>query len=128
MRVRLLVRENGKARQEQRFKRTADSLHAAGFIHRADRGNRYCSIECQAALRKHGILISMSGKGNCFGSAMAETFFKTLKAGLSWRTVFQSRIEAANAVGRCIEGFCDPVRRHSAPDFISPLQFKRQAA
>ena len=127
MRVRLLVRENGKARQEQRLKRTADSLHAAGFIHHADRGSRYCSIECQAALRKHGILISMSGKGNCFGSAMAETFLKT-KAELAWRTVFQSRIGAANAVGRCIEGFCNPVRRHSAPDFISPLQFKRQAA
>ena len=39
---------------------------SAGLIHHADRGSQYCSIEYQAELRKHGILISMSGKGNCF--------------------------------------------------------------
>jgi putative transposase len=39
---------------------------AAGLIHHTDRGSQYCSIEYQAELRKHGILISMSGKGNCF--------------------------------------------------------------
>ena len=57
----------------------------------------------------------MSGKGNCFDNAMVETFFKTLKAELVWRTIFQSRIEAAIAIGRYIDGFYNPVRRHSAP-------------
>jgi putative transposase len=70
----------------------------------------------------------MSGKGNCFDNAMVETFFKTLKAELVWRTIFQSRIEAAIAIGRYIDGFYNPVRRHSALDFISPLQFERRAA
>jgi putative transposase len=68
----------------------------------------------------------MSGKGNCFDNAMVETFFKTLKAELVWRTIFQSRIQAA--IGRYIDGFYNPVRRHSAPDFISPLQFEGRAA
>jgi putative transposase len=27
---------------------------------------QYCSIEYQAELWRHGILISMSGKGNCY--------------------------------------------------------------
>jgi len=101
---------------------------SAGLIHHADRGSQYCSIEYQAALRKHGILISMSGKGNCFDNAMVETFFKTLKVELVWRTVFQSRAEAANAIGRYIDSFYNPVRRHSALDFISPLQFEKLAA
>ena len=70
----------------------------------------------------------MSGKGNCFDNAMVETFFKTLKAELVWRTIFQSRIEAASAIGRYIDGFYNPVRRHSALNFISPLQFEGQAA
>jgi transposase InsO family protein len=39
-------------------------------------------------LRKHGILISMSGKRNCYDNAMVETFFKTIKSELVWRTVF----------------------------------------
>ena len=100
---------------------------SAGLIHHADRGSQYCSIEYQAELRKNGISISMSGKGNCFDNAMVETFFKTLKAELVWRTIFQSRIEAAIAIGRYIDGFYNPVRRHSALDFISPLQFEGRA-
>lgn len=94
---------------------------AAGLVHHADRGSQYCSIDCQAELRKNGILISMSSKGNCFDNAMIETFFKTLKAELVWRTVFRGRAEAANAIGRYIDGFYNPVRRHWALDFISPL-------
>ena len=100
----------------------------AGLIHHADRGSQYCSLDYQAELRKNGILISMSGKGNCFDNAMIETFFKTLKAELVWRTVFRSRTEATAAIGRYIDGFYNAVRRHSALDFISPLQFERQAA
>jgi putative transposase len=59
---------------------------------------------------------------------MVETFFKTLKSELVWRTVFQSRAEATAAIGRYIDGFYNPVRRHSALNFISPLQFERLAA
>jgi putative transposase len=99
----------------------------AGLVHHSDRGSQYCSIDYQAALRKHGILISMSGKGNCYDNAMVETFFKTLKAELVWRTVFQTRAEAKGAIARYIDGFYNPVRRHSALDFISPAQFERLA-
>jgi putative transposase len=101
---------------------------AVGLIHHADRGSQYCSLDYQAELRKNGIVISMSGKGNCFDNAMVETFFKTLKAELVWRTVFRSRTEATAEIGHYIDGFYNPVRRHSALDFISPLQFERQAA
>ena len=98
---------------------------SVGLIHHADRGSQYCSIEYQAELRKNGISISMSGKGNCFDNAMVETFFKTLKAERVWRrSIFQSRIEATIAIGRSIDGFYNPLRRHSALDFISPLQFE----
>jgi putative transposase len=37
---------------------------------------------------------------------MVETFFKTLKAELVWRTI--SRIEAASAIGPYIDGFYNP--------------------
>ena len=59
---------------------------------------------------------------------MVETFCRTLKAELVWRSVFQNRAEATTAIGRTIDGFYNPVRRHSALTFISPLQFDRQAA
>ncbi len=63
-------------------RRRAMRRPAAGLIHHSDRGSQYCSIDYQAELRKHGILVSMSGKGNCCDNAMVETFFKPLKSEL----------------------------------------------
>src|SRR3954454_23540611 len=86
---------------------------------------RYCSIDYQAELDKHAILLSMSGKGNCHDNARVETFFKTLKSEIVWRTVFYTRQQADRAIGRYIDGFYNPVRRHSALDFTSPAQFEK---
>ncbi len=100
----------------------------AGLLHHSDRGSQYCSIEYQAELWRHGILISMSGKGNCYDNSMVETFFKTLKSELVWCTAFQTRAEARDALARYIDGFYNPIRRHSALGFVSPAQFERRTA
>ena len=100
----------------------------AGLVHHSDRGGQYCSTEYQAELRRHGVLISMSGKGNCYDNAMVETFFKTLKSELVWRTVFLTRSQAQAALARYIDGFYNPRRRHSALGFVSPAVFERQRA
>ena len=101
---------------------------AAGLIHHSNRGSQYCSIDYQAELGRYGILISMSGEGNCYDSAMVETFFKTLKSKLVSRTIFYIRQPATQAIGRYIDGFYNPVRRHSALDCTSPVQFEKMVA
>jgi transposase InsO family protein len=98
-----------------------------GLIHHSDRGAQYCSMDYQAELRQAGITISMSGKGNCYDNAMVETFFKTLKSELIWRTVFLTRQDATAAIARYIDGFYNPIRRHSALGYRSPAQFERAA-
>ena len=98
-----------------------------GLIHHSDRGSQYCSVDYQATLRRHGIRISMSGKGNCYDNAMVETFFKTLKSELVWRTTFFTRADAERDIARYIDGSYNPVRRHSALDYLSPAQFEKQA-
>lgn len=100
---------------------------AAGLIHHSDRGSQYYSADYQAELEALGILISMSGRGNCFDNAMVETFFKTLKSELVWRTAFETRPDATAAIGRYIDGFYNPIRRHSALDFTSPAKFEKMA-
>ncbi|WIY53929.1 IS3 family transposase [Devosia sp. YIM 151766] len=99
----------------------------AGLIHHSDRGAQYCAADYQAELRRNGISISMSGKGNCYDNAMVETFFKTIKSELIWRTRFQTRQDAQQAIARSIDGFHNPVRRHSALDYQSPVQFENRA-
>jgi transposase InsO family protein len=98
-----------------------------GLVHHGDRGSQYCSVDYQALLRKHGILISMSGRGNCCDNSMVETFFKTIKSELIWPVAWQTRAQAQNAVARYIDGFHNPVRRHSSIGFQSPIAFERKA-
>jgi putative transposase len=97
-----------------------------GLTHHSDRGSQYCSVEYRAMLKKYGIAIS-SGKGNCYDNSVVETFFKTLKSEMVWRTVFQTRAGAKDAISRYIDGFYNPVRRHSTLDYVSPVQFERLA-
>jgi transposase InsO family protein len=69
----------------------------------------------------------MSGRGNCHDNSMVETFFKTIKSELIWPVAWQSRHQAENAVARYIDGFYNPVRRHSSLGFQSPIAFERKA-
>lgn len=94
------------------------------LIHHSDRGSQYCSIDCQAVLRKQGLLISMSGKGNCCDNAVVEAFFKTIKSELIRPVAWQTRRRAENAVARYINRFYNPIRRHSTLGYQSPVQFE----
>ena len=58
---------------------------------------------------------------------VVETFFKTIKSELIWRTVFMSRSQAETAIAGYIDGFYNPVRRHSTLDFTSPVKFEAEA-
>jgi transposase InsO family protein len=100
---------------------------AHGLVHHSDRGSQYCSADYQALLRKRGILISMSGRGNCYDNSTVEAFFKTIKSDLVWPIARKSRQQAENAVTRYIDGFHNPARRHSSLRFQSPFALERKA-
>ncbi|MGB6326528.1 MAG: IS3 family transposase, partial [Methylocella sp.] len=44
-----------------------------------------------------------------------------------WRSGFQSRRQAEHAIARYIGGFYNPVRRHSALGYKSPIMFEHEA-
>jgi len=50
---------------------------------------------------------------------MVETVFKTVKSQLVWMTLFQTRKQAIKAIGEYINGFYNPVRKHSALGYKS---------
>lgn len=95
-----------------------------GLIHHSDRGSQYCFYDYRKAVKNLGAKPSMSGKGNCYDNAVVETFFKTIKSELVWRTVFQTRRQAKAEIAAYIDGFYNPVRRHSACNYTSPMKYE----
>ncbi|MGI8545417.1 MAG: transposase, partial [Aridibacter sp.] len=54
-------------------------LVKAGAIIHSDRGSQYGSNGFRELLRIEGFRQSMSGKGNCYDNAQAESFFSRFK-------------------------------------------------
>jgi putative transposase len=97
-----------------------------GLLHHSDRGTQYVSTEYQGLLARHGIVISMSRRGNCWDNAVAESFFATLKVELVQGAAWPTRDHARRAIAEYIELFYNPQRRHSALGYRSPIAFERQ--
>ena len=99
-----------------------------GLIHHSDRGVQYASRDYQRQLSAHGIVCSMSGKGDCWDNAVAESFFSTLKAELVYRTDYVSRSQAFASIFEYIEAFYNGRRRHSTLGYVSPVEHEITAA
>jgi len=97
-----------------------------GVIVHTDRGSQYCSGTYQALIRQHGLLCSMSAKGNCYDNACAESFFHTLKVEAIHGDRFATREEMRQRVFEYIELDYNRTRRHSANGYISPEAFEAQ--
>jgi putative transposase len=95
-----------------------------GLIHHSDRGCQYASHAYRRVLKAHGIISSMSRKGDCWDNAVAESFFGSLKAELVDEAIFAGRSEAHAALFEYIEVFYNRKRRHSRLAFVSPVQYE----
>jgi transposase InsO family protein len=95
---------------------------------RSDRGSEYESDEYRTLLSEHGISCSMSRKRNCRDSAVAESFFATLKTelvyGANWKALSHTRDEARTALFEYIEVWYNRVRRHSTLGYKSPVRYE----
>lgn len=93
-------------------------------LHHSDQGAQYTSEDFQRLLDSHGIICSMSRRGNCWDNAAMESFFSTLKTERLSRRQYRSRDELRADVFDYIERFYNPKRRHSTIGYISPVQFE----
>ena len=97
---------------------------ARGLIHHSDRGVQYASQQYQQLLAQHGIIGSMSRKGNCWDNAVAESFFATLKKELAQQTRWSTRVQARSEIFQYIELFYNRSRRHCALGYLCPNEFE----
>lgn len=91
----------------------------------SDQGSTYASKDYQALLVHHGMLPSMSRKGECYDNAVAESFFGTLKTELVDDEDYRTREQAKQSLFEYIEVFYNRQRRHSYLGYVSPSEYER---
>lgn len=92
----------------------------------SDQGSQFSSEDWQSFLKAHGLVGSMSRRGNCHDNAVAESFFQLLKRERIKRKTYPTREAARQNVFDYIEMFYNPVRRHGYNGKQSPVQFEQQ--
>ncbi|QEL16848.1 IS3 family transposase [Limnoglobus roseus] len=97
----------------------------AGLIAHSDRESPYASAHYQAELRRHGMVWSMSGVGQCWDNAVVESTFGRLKQELVHGETYATRDAARASIFEYVEVFYNRVRRHSTLGYVSPAEFER---
>ena len=101
-------------------------LVKAGAIVHSDRGSQYASGGFHRLLQQNCLRQSMSGKGNCYDNAQAESFFSRFKAELMEGGVFEDLEQARSEIFSYIEGYYNRVRLHSSLGYKSPMEFEQE--
>ncbi len=96
-----------------------------GLIVHSDRGGQYVDTEFRALLTAAGCQQSMSRAGETYDNAFAESLFARYKAELLEGGAFRDVPEAELETCEYIERYYNPVRRHSALGYVSPLEYER---
>jgi len=97
------------------------------LIFHSDRGVQYACNEFKYLLDKNPLVTrSMSRKGNCWDNALAESFFKTLKAECVYQNKFETKQQAALLIFEYIEIWYNRKRLHSALGYMSPQDYGKQ--
>jgi putative transposase len=91
----------------------------------SDRGSQFASEHYQQLLGRYGIECSMSGVGQCWDNAPAESFFASLKKELVHDEDYQTRAEAIASIFEYIEVFYNRQRRHSTLGYVSPAEYEQ---
>ncbi|QRX64238.1 IS3 family transposase [Dysgonomonadaceae bacterium zrk40] len=97
-----------------------------GLIFHSDRGIQYACKQTVNLLKSLKLEQSMSGKGNCWDNAVAESFFKTFKSELVYGTKLKTREQMRLHVFEYIETWYNHKRRFSALGNLTIDEFWNQ--
>jgi transposase InsO family protein len=121
-----------EARRDERLVEQAARMALArrhpepGLLHHSDRGSHYTAADYRELLADYGIVMSMSGTGDCDDNALMESFFGTLKTECVDRQSFASRSHARQAIFEYLEAFYNRQRLHSSLGYVSPVTYELQ--
>ena len=101
-------------------------LGLSELIHHSDRGVQYASQVYIDLLKEFGIVVSMSGKGNAYDNAFAESFMKTLKVEEVYINEYGTFEEAYANIKHFIELVYNEKRLHSSIGYVPPAEFEAE--
>ncbi|MGU8587459.1 IS3 family transposase, partial [Clostridium perfringens] len=102
-------------------KRNKNSIN--GLILHSDQGTHYTSKTYQALLSKHGIIQSMSRRGNCLDNACIENFFGYLKSELIYQNSYQTFEELSDSIAEYIHWY-NTERFQDKLNNRTPIEFR----
>lgn len=97
----------------------------SGLIHHSDRGSQYASDAYQALLKQHGMMASMSRKGNCWDNAPIERFFSSLKREWTGDRLYRTRQAAIADVREYVMVYYNSKRLHSTLGYRTPMNYEK---
>jgi putative transposase len=97
------------------------------LVHHSDRGAQYTSDDYRLLLRENHIECSMSGRGNCYDNAPAESFFSLLNRERIRRKTYSTRDAARADIFDYIERFYNRKRIHGYLGYTSPVDYEERS-
>lgn len=95
-----------------------------GLILHSDRGSQYCSRAYQKLFVAHGLICSMSKRGDCFDNAAMESWNHSFKVEAIHGEKLTTRALTKNLVFEYIEVYYNRKRLHSTIGYESPESFE----
>lgn len=96
-----------------------------GLIFHSDQGWQYQHAEYRKILKEHGIIQSMSRKGNCYDNSIMETFFARLKNEMFYghENEYKNYLDFSNAIDEYIE-YYNCKRIQAKTNWMPPVLYR----
>ena len=88
-------------------------------IFNTDQGSQFTSDDFTGTLKRHGVMISMDGKGRCLDNIFVERLWRSLKYEEVYLNAYESVAEAKAGIGAWLSFYNDE-RQHQSLGYRTP--------